>query len=138
MNAIVRVIFRISAAAGLAAASMPAQWLNYPTRDIPRTPDGKPNLSAPTPRVAGGKPDLSGIWVVSDNNQFMDFAAGQKSEDVPYQPWAKALTEQRQRDLHKDDPLALCLPPTVPRVNTNVSHPFKIVQLPQELAMLHE
>ena len=24
-----------------------AQWLDYPTPGIPRTPDGKPNLSAP-------------------------------------------------------------------------------------------
>src|SRR5262245_10971950 len=27
-----------------------AQWLNQPTPGIPRTPDGKPNLSAPAPR----------------------------------------------------------------------------------------
>ena len=27
-----------------------AQWLNYPTPGIPRTPDGKPNLAAPAPR----------------------------------------------------------------------------------------
>ena len=39
-----------------------AQWLNYPTPGIPRTPDGKPNLSAPVPKTPDGKPDLSGIW----------------------------------------------------------------------------
>src|ERR1700735_4775719 len=39
-----------------------AQWINYPTRGIPRTADGKPNLSAPTPKTADGKPDLTGIW----------------------------------------------------------------------------
>jgi len=42
--------------------SAAAQWLNYPTRGIPRTADGKPNLSAPAPKTAEGKPDLSGIW----------------------------------------------------------------------------
>jgi hypothetical protein len=131
-------VFRALSAAALAAVSLQAQWLNYPTPGIPRTPDGKPNLSAPAPKTATGKPDLSGIWVVSDNTQFMDLAAGLKPEDVPYQPWAKALTDLRQRDLHKDDPLALCLPPGVPRVNTNVFHPFKILQLPQELVMLYE
>src|SRR5262249_53194368 len=117
--------------AACAAVSLPGQWLNYPTPGIPRTPDGKPNLSAPTPKTADGKPDLSGIWVAADNTQFMDLIAGQKGEDVPYQPWAKVLAESRQRDLHKDDPLALCLPPGVPRVNTNVFHPFKILQLPR-------
>jgi len=41
-----------------------AQWLNYPAPGTPRTSDGKPNLRAPAPRVAGGKPDLSGTWQV--------------------------------------------------------------------------
>src|SRR6266852_755559 len=40
-----------------------AQWLNHPTPGIPRTPDGKPNLAAPAPKAAGGKPDLSGLWM---------------------------------------------------------------------------
>jgi hypothetical protein len=40
-----------------------AQWLDFPTPGIPRTPDGKPNLSAPVPRTADGKPDLSGVWM---------------------------------------------------------------------------
>jgi hypothetical protein len=31
-----------------------AQWLNYPTPGIPRTADGKPNLSAPAPHIADG------------------------------------------------------------------------------------
>ena len=39
-----------------------AQWLKYPTPGIPRTANGKPNLTAPAPRTADGKPDLSGIW----------------------------------------------------------------------------
>ena len=38
-----------------------AQWLNHPTPGIPRTADGKPDLSAPVPRTADGKPDLSGL-----------------------------------------------------------------------------
>jgi hypothetical protein len=45
----------------LTAAPAVAQWLNYPTPGIPRTPDGKPNLSAPAPRAPNGKPDLSGV-----------------------------------------------------------------------------
>jgi len=40
-----------------------AQWLDFPTPGIPRTADGKPNLSAPAPRTADGKPDLSGVWM---------------------------------------------------------------------------
>jgi len=50
------------AAAFLLSVPLAAQWLNYKTPGIPRTPDGKPNLSAPVPRTADGKPDLSGMW----------------------------------------------------------------------------
>jgi hypothetical protein len=38
------------------------QWINYLEPGTPRTPDGKPNLTAPAPRTADGRPDLSGVW----------------------------------------------------------------------------
>jgi len=43
-------------------AGLFAQWPSYPTPGVPRTPDGKPNLSAPAPKTPDGKPDLTGIW----------------------------------------------------------------------------
>ena len=39
-----------------------AQWLNNREPGIPRTKDGKANLSAPAPRGPDGKVDLSGVW----------------------------------------------------------------------------
>jgi len=46
----------------LAPAGLFAQWPTYIPSGVPKTADGKPDLTAPTPRTADGKPDLSGIW----------------------------------------------------------------------------
>ena len=115
-----------------------AQWLNYPTAGIPRTPDGKPNLAAPAPKTADGKPDLSGIWMAEDQKYFMNLATGLKPEEIPLQPWAKALQQQREDNVHGDDPLARCLPHGVPRINTNGIFPFKIIQTPGLVVILYE
>ena len=40
-----------------------AQWLDYPAKNIPRTKDGKPVLTAKAPRTPDGKLDLSGTWL---------------------------------------------------------------------------
>ena len=45
----------LTAVLALSALALQAQWFNYPTPGIPRTPDGKPNLSAPTPRGPDGE-----------------------------------------------------------------------------------
>jgi len=37
--------------AALVSTPLEAQWLKQPTAGIPRTGDGKPNLSAPAPRT---------------------------------------------------------------------------------------
>jgi hypothetical protein len=123
-----------------------AQWLRYPTPGLPRTADGKPNLSVPVPKTADGKPDLSGIWEVDGEGSvslyggytthFMDFAVDLKPGEAPFQPWAKALSQERQDNQHKDDPLARCMPPGVPRINTIA--PFKIVQTPRLVIVLYE
>lgn len=54
----------MAAILAVAAASSSAQWVSYRDPATPRTPDGKPNLTAAPPRAANGKPDLSGVWQV--------------------------------------------------------------------------
>jgi hypothetical protein len=120
------------------AVGAAAQWVNYPAAGIPRGADGKPNMSAPAPKTADGKTDLSGIWIAEDQKFFMNLANDRKEDEVPLLPWARALQQQREKDIHRDDPLARCLPQGVPRINTNGMFPFKIIQTPGLVVILYE
>jgi hypothetical protein len=114
-----------------------AQWTRVPPAAIPRTPDGKPNLSAPAPRLPDGKPDLSGIWEPKAG-YVANLALDLKPEDVPFQPWAKALYDERKDGSHsREDPPAHCLPQSVPRINAAPA-PWKIIQTPGFLAIMYE
>ena len=53
-------IFRSAIALASCVTSLTAQWLQYSTPGIPRTADGKPNLTAPTPGTVDSKPDYDG------------------------------------------------------------------------------
>jgi hypothetical protein len=126
----------IAAALVLSAPAF-AQWLNYPTPGIPRLPNGKPNLEAPAPTAADGKPDLSGLYDIDSGRLFQDIAADIRPQDFPIQPWAAALARQREQDMRKGDPYSHCLPPVVPRINSG-NRPFKILQLPGLVVILYE
>jgi hypothetical protein len=129
---------KVLAAAIMLAGAASAQWLNYPVAGIPHSANGKVDMAAHPPKTSDGKPDLSGIWEAEDQTYFFDLAAGLKPEDVVLTPWARALQKQREERDHVDDPLALCLPHGVPRVNTNGLFPFKIIQTPAVIVILYE
>lgn len=154
--------FAMRAAAILLGATVvcaQGQWLNYPTRGIPRTKDGKPDLSAPAPRGRDGKPSLAGLWqtesapravlarLIPDAtngageeplsqyfiNIFFDFKPG----DEPLQPAAAAEFRQRAQRFEKESPLPRCLPEGMPLVEMAPA-PYKIVETPGLTLMLYE
>jgi hypothetical protein len=110
-------------------APVQAQWLHYPTPGIPRSSDGKPNLSAPTPRMPDGKPDLSGFWRTDAAGTA---ETGKAMDAVRAQPWAAALLKQRKENIQRDSPSVLCLPTGV-QIDDDVG---RLLQTPRMIVML--
>src|SRR3984885_2636865 len=130
----------LKASASIAIFSMlpslaDAQWFKRPKPGIPRTKDGKPDLSAPAPRLPDGKPDLGGIWLVPGLKYLINIAADLK--EVPFQPWAASVYKEHMDTLGKDDPNNLCLPSGIPEKDA-VTSPWKIVQTPGLILILYE
>ena len=111
-----------------------AQWAARATPGLPRTPDGKPNLSAPAPRTADGKPDLSGVWRIH-TSYLLNAAPDLKPEDI--QPWAAALYKQSADNYRNNTDGINCLPPG-PKASISVGSPVKIVQTPNLVILLYE
>jgi hypothetical protein len=139
----------------LAADPLAAQWLNYPTAGVPRKDDGKIDMAAPTPRMADGKPDFSGIWISekqdkrpgeedapSDGNdlgssRYMANMGVDLPGGLPYQPWLVPIVKERTANLAIDDPHIRCLPDNFIRAY-GLPHMLKFVHKPDLLVVLNE
>jgi hypothetical protein len=145
----------------LLSGSAHGQWLNLPTPGTPRTRDGKLNLSAPAPRTAYKKPDLSGVWHVEPtpmaemkrlfgehadatdvpgmeldtiSKYGVNILQDFKPEEAPLRPAALATMKQREG---LDLTSSRCLPFGMP-LSTMLSEPVKIIQSPGLMAILFE
>jgi hypothetical protein len=138
-----------------------AQWLNYPTPGTPRTPDGKPNLTAPAPRAANGKPDLSGVWHVHPTSLaemkrlYGDSVSaasvpGMEPDTVSkyafdilldFEPEESLMRPEAAEILRRHtpgtNPADRCLPIGIPATGL-VSEPNKIVQSPRMIVIMYE
>ena len=137
-----------------------AQWVHHPTPGLPRTGDGRPDLTAPTPRTSHGRPELSGVWQAKASaipelikmvpggqnglgediptkyfvNLLADFPRGHE----PLQPKAAAHSARLSIDTVQHDDIGInCLPSGLPMFVTTPA-PFKIVQTPGLIVMLSE
>ncbi len=135
------------------ASVVSAQWPTYPTAGLVRTAEGEVRLDAPVPKTADGKPDLSGLWEtirtgtgqvivgtdvapLSRTSQFWNIGAGLEG-DLPLQPWAKELRDQRVARHSQDNPDAHCLPIGITQLH-NHPQPRKIIQTPSVIVILYE
>ena len=119
----------------LLSATLHAQWIKYPTPGIPRLPDGMPNLSAPAPRTADGKPDISGLWRTTNGRLLQNLCAD--GVEIPMRPAALALFRERQENEGKDRPSGRCISHGVTDFHA-LNTPTKIVQTPGVTIILFE
>jgi hypothetical protein len=146
-------------------AQIHAQWLNYPEHGVPRTRDGKVNLSAKAPRAANGKPDLSGVWqaqysppgenerifgeglktfaVPGDDPRnfskyFLNILADFKPDDPIMRPEAAAAFQAHVQAGITESPTTRCLPQGIPRGDLDNYLPFKIIQTAKVIAVFYE
>ena len=106
-----------------------AQWDPHPSKNVPRTPDGKVDLKAPPRRTADGKIDLSGVWTPTSVKYLLNLAADLKPGELPLQPSAAKVYEERIETNGKDHPGVRCLPSGIPE-KLSVPDGVKIVQTP--------
>ena len=93
----------------------------------------KSDLSAPAPKTADGKPDLSGVWEHKNSRTTAYYLDG---VEIPWQPWSLALFKQRTEDNQIDNPESRCQPRGIPKADAFDIH--KILQAPGLLVILYE
>jgi hypothetical protein len=143
--------FTVVVSAAIVAAlssTLFAQWPLHPRPGVPKTADGKPNVTAAAPRTSDGKPDLSGIWMRTTRTEapgtapsgrpplatFGNIGAGMK-EPVPAQPWVAEVLKKRANGF--DNPDALCLPQGPMQYHLD-PQPREIIQLPGKTLIVYE
>ena len=134
------------------------QWLNYTNPGTPLK-DGKPNLSAPTPKASDGKPDLTGVWHHEKTRMFgdryevesqsaligmelesvhkyaMNVFADLKPGENLMRPEGEAAMKRRMAEYRTDN---VCHGEYGWPVASLLAEPFKIVQAPKETVILYE
>ena len=149
-----RFVFSCAVVLGALLLSTPsaAQWIGYPTADVPRRADGSVDMTAPAPRMPDGRPDLSGIWI-SDNSpegeespsdgfnlgssRFMADMGADMPDGLPYQDWQLPIVAERTANKAIDDPHIRCLPDNYIRAY-GLPHLLKFVHTPDLLVVLNE
>jgi hypothetical protein len=129
-----------------------AQWIGYPTADVPRKADGSVDMQAPSPLMSSGRPNLSGIWISdrtpegeetpSDgfrlaSSRHMANLGVDLPDGLPYQDWLIPIVEERTNNLAINDPHIRCIPDNFLRAY-GLPHMLKFVHTPKIIVVLNE
>jgi hypothetical protein len=143
------IVAALAAIVAVLSPSLYAQWPLYPIPGLPKGPDGKPNLTAPAPRTADGKADLSGIWMRYEDPEPNGPPPGRPplvrggnagagfKDGLPFQPWAADLQKKRAAEGGLNDPDGLCLPQGPLQYHVD-PQPLKVVQTPRQIFIIYE
>jgi hypothetical protein len=118
----------------LSAVPAGAQWLTLRTPGLPRAADGKVNLSAPTPRTAEGKPDLTGYWAPVGGQGDLSGLETLRVDPADIKPWARDVMRERAQDFFKSRPDFQCRP-SGPEAES-LEREQRILQTPGMIAVL--
>ena len=127
-------LFAILIAAVLSGPGAPRAWAQGPAAAIPRTADGKP--------------DLSGFWQVMNTANFDIQAHSARTgvpaglgvvegDGLPYRPAALARKAENWKNRATADTEGRCFLPGVPRI-MYMPFPFQLVQTPKMVILLFE
>ena len=113
-----------------------------PSKDVPRTPDGHPDMTG----VWQGGSNRIGTWeqanvdggFVAGNVPITPYAIKEKQPPPPYQDWAQKKVDESYARRGVDEPMVRCLPPGVPRTTLMGLFPMQIVQTPKMVVMLFD
>jgi hypothetical protein len=129
-----------------------------PSRGVRLQADQQQSALQPTPRLANGKPDLTGVYQASNRRgrdwdaQVPGDAPGQPAqsaqpsaavntaqrEPIPFRPEALKLAQEILNRRSIDDPAAHCLPQSSPRMTPVSLFPIEFVHTPTKLVILYE
>jgi hypothetical protein len=142
-----------------------AQWLKFVPPGTPKTPDGKPNLAAPTPLTAEKRPDLSGVWmheftsIAEMKTLFGDRIDEERKVNVPgmeletvhkyaislladfkidQPPMRPEGFAQWKKNIGASDPANVCVGVPSFTLAGFLSEPIKIVQAPKMTIVMYE
>jgi hypothetical protein len=166
-----RAIAGMAVIVTVGTVSVAAQWPKYQVPGVPRDAEGRVRMDAPVPRTPDGKPDLSGNWVrfrgeggfnapelrgLTRNQTAAPAQPAPPPVDpsspplaafwemganipggLPITPWAAELKKQRMAVDAKDNPDANCLPMGLTQFHTH-GQPRKIMQNAGVIAIMYE